>query len=227
LRSEHLFVYAGDVGGQAKVAERDRARRLRAAGRTMPDIAAELGVSRSSVSLWTRDVPFVAGPRRSSRRRPNALERAKRAQIEELMEEGRRRIGTLSEREFLVAGAALYAGEGTKADGIVNFANSDPRMVILFCAWLRHFFDIDESRLRLRLYLHQGLDLGAASSFWSGVTGIPISQFGGAYRAVPRLGIRHNRHEHGCVSVRYSCARTHRAVMGLVAALLLSTSIPG
>jgi transcriptional regulator with XRE-family HTH domain len=220
LSSEQVFVYPGDVGGQAKVAERDRARRLRAAGRTMPDIAAELGVSRSSVSLWTRDVPFVAGPRRSSPRRPNALERAKRAQIEELMDEGRRRIGTLSEREFLVAGAALYAGEGTKADGTVGFANSDARMVAFFCTWLRDAFDIDESRLRVRLYLHEGLDIEAAVEHWSGVTGIPLRQFRTPYRAIADRSIRRSKHQFGCVYVSYSCSRTHRGVMGLVHALL-------
>ena len=32
-------------------------------------------------------------------------------------EEGRRKVGQLSEREFLMAGAALYAGEGAKRDG--------------------------------------------------------------------------------------------------------------
>jgi transcriptional regulator with XRE-family HTH domain len=215
------------MGGRGKVLEREAARRLRALGWTMPDIADELGVARSSVSLWTRDVPVELGPRRLRPRRPNALERAKQAQIEELLGDGRRRIGHLSERDLLVAGAALYAGEGTKGDGIVNFANSDPRMIALFCAWLRRFFDIDESRLRLRLYLHEGLDLAAAMSYWSELTGIPVNQFGTVYRAVPDIGIRHNKHEHGCVSVRYSCARTHRAVMGLVAALLLSTTIPG
>ena len=46
------------------------------------------------------------------------------------------------------------------------FANSDPRMVAFFCSWLRHFFQVDESRLRVRLYLHQGLDLAAAIAFW-------------------------------------------------------------
>ena len=43
---------------------------------------------------------------------------------------------------------ALYAGEGTKGDGAVVFANSDPRMVAFFSAWwlaaLLHA--IDESR---------------------------------------------------------------------------------
>ena len=82
-------------------------------------------------------------------------------------------IGRLSEREFLVAGVALYAGEGSKGDGSVAFTNSDPRMVAFFCSWLRHFFQVDESRLRVRLYLHQGLDLAAAIAFWSELTGIP------------------------------------------------------
>jgi len=58
-------------------------------------------------------------------------------------------------------------------------------MVRFFCAWFRRFFAIDESRLRVCVYLHQGLDLEVAESFWSELTGVPRSQFGKAYRAVP------------------------------------------
>lgn len=64
-----------------------------------------------------------------------------------------------------MAGTALYAGEGTKTGQALSFANSDPRMVALFCAWLRHFFPVDDSRLRLRLYLHQGLNLAGTNAF--------------------------------------------------------------
>jgi hypothetical protein len=39
---------------------------------------------------------------------------------------------------------------------------------------LRRFFVVDESRLRVHLYLHEGLDLDAANAFWSDVTSIPI-----------------------------------------------------
>src|SRR5487761_1623118 len=113
------------MGYRGKVADQVRARELRAAGWTMPDIAAELGVARSSVSLWTRDVAFTPGPRRGRRRGPNTLQLRKQAEIEELLEQGREWIGELSLREFLVAGAALYAGEGSKRDGMVVFANSD------------------------------------------------------------------------------------------------------
>jgi hypothetical protein len=153
---------------------------------------------------------------------------ARLREIEALRHEGVARVGELSRKEHLVAGAALYAGEGAKTDGVVKFANSDPRMILFFATWLRTFFSVDESRLRLRLYLHQGLDLVEATAFWSELTEIPLSQFGAAYRAVPDSSIRSTKHVRGCASVAYSCSRTHRAIMGLVEALLTSPGrIPG
>jgi hypothetical protein len=215
------------VGYRGKLAERAKARELRAAGWTMPDIAAELGVSRGSVSAWTRDIEVVVH-RRASPRAPNRLQRAKAAEVEAGLAAGRQRIGELSDRDLLVAGTALYAGEGAKTDGSVRFANSDPRMVAMFCTWLRTCFSIDEARLRVRLYLHEGLDLDAAESFWAELTGIPRAQFTAPYRAAPDPSIRRSKHPMGCPSVVYSCSRTHRAIMGLVHALLPSTSqIPG
>ena len=210
------------MGYRGKLAARQQARQLRRTGLPLAEIAARLGVAKSSVSLWVRDVEFTPIPRVTvgRRRAPNALERRKQAEIERLIEEGRARIGRLSEREFLVAGVALYAGEGSKTDGEVRFANTDPQMVAFFCAWLRRFFEIDESRLRIRLYLHEGLDLAAAVAFWSAVTGVPPAQFGKPYRAVPNASIRHTKHVNGCISVSYGCSRTHRGIMGLVKALL-------
>ena len=217
------------MGYRGKLVARQQARQLRRAGLPLGEIAARLGVSKSSVSLWVRDVEFTPVPRvtRGRRRDPNALQRRKQGEIERLLEEGRARVGRLSEREFLIAGVALYAGEGTKRDGAVRFANSDPRMIVFFCYWLRRFFQVDESRLRVRLYLHEGLDLTAAIAFWSGLTGVPQSQFGKPYRAVPDPSIRHAKHVHGCVTLSYSCSATHRSVMGLVSALLSDGAIPG
>jgi hypothetical protein len=42
--------------------------------------------------------------------------------------------------------------------------------------------EIDESKFRFRLYLHEGLDLEATNQFWSSATRIPLSQFGKPYR---------------------------------------------
>ena len=216
------------MGYRGKTEAQAQARALRSEGLTLADIAGRLGVSKSSVSLWVRDVPFTASPRRTGpQQRPNRLRDRRLAEIAELDAAGIDRIGTLSADAFLVAGVALYAGEGSKRDGVVQFTNSDPRMMGFFCAWLRAQFDVDESKLRLGLYLHQGLDLEAAQTFWSGITAIPIVQFLKAYRAVPDAGIRHTKHVHGCASVRYYSANTHRAVMGMVRALLSPGSVPG
>jgi hypothetical protein len=218
------------MGYRGKVEEQNKARDLRAQGWTLNEIVNELGVSKSSASLWCRDVEFDeevwrarVGERRShgwAHRRPSRLTIEKQDEIERLRAEAADSVGTMSERDVLVAGIALYAGEGAKTDGAVKFANSDPRMIAAFLSWLRRFFEVDEKRLRVRVYLHEGLDLEAAEQFWSELTGIPLSQFHKAYRAVPDPSIRKSKHPLGCPSVSYSCTPTHRSVMGLVEAVL-------
>lgn len=178
------------MGYRGKVEAQEKARLLRAENRTLQEIAAILGVSKSSVSLWVREMDIEIRRKRPAERRANSLHTAKLAEIAQCDQCGTERIGTLSESAFLAAGVALYAGEGAKRDGKVSFANTDPAMVRFFCAWLRRFFVIDESRLRLRVYLHRGLDLDAAEGHWSAVTGIPRSQFNPPYRAASDPSIR-------------------------------------
>jgi transcriptional regulator with XRE-family HTH domain len=218
------------MGYRGKTEHQERARELRGDGWSLLDIAEELGVSKSSASIWTRGIEFEPreSPRLARVRGPNALQRKKQAEIAEMDAKGRERLAELSEQAFLVAGVALYAGEGAKKDGSVIFANSDASMVAFFCRWLRWFFDVDEQRLRVRVYLHEGLDLDAATTFWSDVTGVPVEQFGKPYRAAADPSIRTAKHVHGCCYVRYSCTRTHREVMGLIRGLLSGPEIdPG
>ena len=203
------------MGYAGKVTEQRRARELRAVSWTLQDIATELGVSKSSVSLWVRDVEFVPRPRNRGHRsmKPHPLHVAKLAEIERCRRE--------------VLGLALYAGEGSKRGGEVRFANSDPRMIVVFVTWFRRFFAVDVSRLRVRLYLHDDLDLEAALAFWSKLTSIPRSQFAKPYRAVADATLRRNRHVYGCPSVGYCCSTTLRRVMGMIEAILSPSALPG
>ena len=216
------------MGYRGKGTEQEEARRLRAENLTLADIAERLGVSKSSVSLWVRDVPFTPSKRRyGPQRRPHPGHLRKLEQIEQLDQKGLARVAEFGEEGFFAAGIALYAGEGSKTDGQIRFANSDPGMMRFFCLWLRAFFAIDESRLRVSVYLHQGLDLNAAEQHWSNVTGVPTSQFTKPYRAIPDPSIRRTKHEFGCAYLDYGCSRTHREIMGLVRALLSSNSFRG
>jgi transcriptional regulator with XRE-family HTH domain len=211
------------MGYAGFVEQRAQARGLRAQAWTLAEIAAQLGVARSTVSIWCRDVEFEPRPRsrgNAVKHKPHPQHVAKLAEIQRLRDEALARIGTLSERDLLIAGVALYAAEGAKTTTEVKFANTDPRMISLFLQFLRAFFPVDESRLRMRLYLHEGLDLDAATGFWSDLTRIPAGQFTKPYRAPADPSRRRAKHPMGCPAVSYSSATVLRTILALGDALL-------
>lgn len=123
---------------------------------------------------------------------------------------------------------ALYAGEGAKADGRgIVFANSDTRLIVIFLHWLRSAFSVDERKMRMRLYLHAGLDVDRALEHWARASQIPLTQFDKPYRAVADATIRSNKHPFGCATVVYHCARTHRRVMARIEAISSRFDLPG
>src|SRR5487761_1070571 len=108
---------------RAKDAVRARARDLREKGLDYEEIAAVLGVSKGSISLWVRDMPtpphltYEESRKRSAEgaRRYWAAERPVReAAREAVVTAAAAQIGPLSDREILVAGAIAYWCEGAK-----------------------------------------------------------------------------------------------------------------
>lgn len=174
----------------AKDAVRAQARELREKGLDYEEIAAELAVSKSSVSLWVRDMPrpphlsyeesrkrSAAGVRRYWAAERPVREAARQAVIDAAAAE----IGPLTDRELLIAGAVAYWCEGSKGKPRPNgdrvvFINSDPGLIRLFLRFLDHA-DVEPARLGFRVHIHENADVGAAERFWSEVTGADASQF--------------------------------------------------
>ncbi len=127
---------------------RARARELRLAGMTYDAIQLELGCSKSSISLWVRDLPKPARsarpPSRRSSRRTSAGSTS--ARFGRPSDGGPRRrrsneIGTLTDRELFLLGVGLYWSEGAKSKPYrrqesVTFINSDADMIRVYLAWL-------------------------------------------------------------------------------------------
>lgn len=100
---------------------REKARELRLRGMTYDQIQVELGCSKSSISLWVRDLP------KPERRDPS--EQAKLASRKRWEHEGPRReaerektklaafdeVGQLTDRELFLIGVGLYWSEGSKS----------------------------------------------------------------------------------------------------------------
>jgi len=172
---------------------------------------------RGGAETWSH--PLVVGGRRIPRQ-------ADVGEDERLaLQDARALIGDLTDRDLLLYGIGLYHGEGAKSQG-VRMANTSPVVLLAFVTWLRRFFDIDEQRLRARLYLHAGHDLDAATRFWSDLLDIPSAAFQAPHRPDPRPG-QVGKHPAGCASVIYSSASLHRRVMALIEAVSSSSADPG
>jgi transposase len=99
---------------------RDKARELRLQGWTYDQIQVELGCSKSSISLWVRDLPK---PERRDPAEQARLANRKRWEHELAVRDEERQqtkaaagaeIGTLTERELFVAGVGLYWAEAAR-----------------------------------------------------------------------------------------------------------------
>jgi transcriptional regulator with XRE-family HTH domain len=222
----------------AKDDERAEARKLRAEGLAYAEIAAKLGVSKSSISLWIRDMPRPDGlsPEERRKRSAEGLRRfweRERAHRDEFRAATAREIGELTDHEVLIAGSVAYWCEGTKskpwrndADRVV-FMNSDPRLVRLFLRFL-DVAGIPQADLILRVHIHESADAAAAQRFWEEATGVKTDLFKAPSlkRHNPKT-VRKNTGEgyHGCLrlEVRRS-GEFYRRIEGWVSAV---TSAPG
>ncbi len=162
---------------------------------TMRDIAGRLGVSLDAVVYFMRRNKL---PRRT-------LLQANRMRFERKLPSFKTRAHLSSVQELKAIGAMLYWGEGYKNytdNSVVDFANSDPNMILLFLAFLRKVYGIDESHLRVYLYCYSDQEINSLITFWSTLTSIPKSRFQKPY-------IRHDfrkegrKMKHGLIHIRY------------------------
>jgi transcriptional regulator with XRE-family HTH domain len=222
---------------RAKDDSHARARELRERGLDYEEIAGALGVSKSSVSLWVRDMPRPERLSYEECRKRSAegarlyweVERpAREAEREAVRAAAAGQIGVLSKREILIAGAIAYWCEGAKSKPyhrreMVVFINSDPGLIKFFLRFLREA-GVEPEQLRFRVHIHETADVAAAEQFWQSVTGAGPAQF---HRTVlkthsPRT-MRKNvgADYHGCliVDVRQS-ADLYRRIEGWVRAAM-------
>ena len=126
-------------------------------GRSVKEIARILGVSRSSVSLWVRDVELTATQRAALRaRNPRYNAQVKGAAANAVRARARREAAQLAGRALArrgdalhAAGCMLYWAEGDKQRHAVRLTNSDPELVSFFLSFLRSSFAVPDERVRV------------------------------------------------------------------------------
>ncbi|MFD5339330.1 hypothetical protein [Streptomyces hawaiiensis] len=166
---------------------REKARELRLQGWTYDRIQVELGCSKSSISLWVRDLPKPERKRTSEE--ASAIARRGWESTMCLRDEERRRtkeaakqaVGALSPRELFLLGVGLYWAEGSKDKPYdrresVCFVNSDPGMIRVFLAWL-DLLGVERERIRFTVMIHETADVPGAEQYWAELVDADRSAF--------------------------------------------------
>jgi hypothetical protein len=159
---------------------------MRLAGKSYREIAEVVPVSKSTLSLWLRDVPLTAEQRRavgragpSSARRLTLLATHARKR-EAAIECARSQVQLLAESELFVAGVAAYWAEGSKAKPwnpsvVVQFMNSDPGLIVLWLRWL-DLVGVTRDRLTFRVSIHESADVRGAEQYWAELVGVDVCE---------------------------------------------------
>jgi transcriptional regulator with XRE-family HTH domain len=146
-----------------KTRERELARWLRREeGAAINEIARRVGVSKSSVSLWVRDIELTPEQKHALLERNPAYNRQlsdwtkvaeyRRRQRTAYQDDGRRRAR--SRDPGFVAGCMLYWAEGAKERNQLQFSNSDPAMARFFVDFLKKHFDLGGDEIRITCHLY-------------------------------------------------------------------------
>lgn len=194
-----------------------------------------LGVPKSTLSGWLRNIPYT----------PNntVLERIKRGQgaygiarqkarvieISQFKEKGIQEIGSLSKRDLWMVGLGLWIGEGSKTIEQIRLVNSDPRVIRLFVHWLREICKLEDENITVAMHLYPDSDPLASMRYWMRITSLPSGQFRKTQidRRLDKQQQKLGKTPHGTLHVTVASnknpdrgVRLYRRMMGWIAAII-------
>ena len=168
------------------------ARKMRVNGISIPAIAVRLGVAKSSVSVWVKEVRLSPTQKRILRGRSynagrDAFSRAARERsrlstesIARATMQGRRDVRSLSQRDSLMIGLGLYWGEGSKrGNNECAFTNTDPEALRFIMQWLYIHYRVRKEQFVLRVsinHAHRNREQ-IILKYWCKTLGVTMQQF--------------------------------------------------
>lgn len=171
---------------------KEKALLLRRRGVSTRDVEKRLGIARSTLSYWFRNVQLH--PRyvkRMKARHDRALIKArleaikwhngqKALRLEQAANDALRtleKIDCNDDSIIELALALLYLGEGMKKSVATSMGNSDPLILRFFVKAMRRLYGIQTSQMKCELHLRADQDPKLLTRYWSKVLGIPFSNF--------------------------------------------------
>jgi predicted transcriptional regulator len=170
-----------------KTKEQLKAAEMRSRGQSMGDIAVALGVAKSSVSYWVRDVRLTVKQKKKLNKNGHsvgAIEKRRVARItntqlsrDAIKEKARAEVATLSQNVLWCVGVALYWGEGGKTQQTTRLSNSDPAVIKTMMRFFRECCGVSEEKFRAHVHTFSQSNVEKSLEYWMSISGIPRDRF--------------------------------------------------
>jgi hypothetical protein len=190
----------------------DKAVFLRKKGYSINEISKDLKMSKSTASLWLRNIKISrAGLKRLEknsnlgRKKGNDTNRKKRQdrwhKVADRTMNFRKNLSDYDVEKCKILLAMLYWGEGAKSGYRLTFINSDSKMIKVYLFLLRKSFHVNEKRLKATIHIHSYHDQEDIISYWQRITKISKNNFH-IYRKSNSGKIIRKSYK-GCISLSY------------------------
>ena len=168
--------------------------KLRRRGYSVRNVETKLGIPRSTLSGWLRQVKIhsLFKKRLEERGRQSLIRaRAKAVVWHNKQKENRMRMAEGDAEKVLhklnltntnvieLALSLLYLGEGSKKNSETSIGNSDPLILKFFVTVLINVYKVEMDQITCYLHLRSDQDIHKMKKYWSKELRIPISNFGG------------------------------------------------
>lgn len=226
--------------------EKKAAIALRGLGKSYREVQKEIpGISRSTLSLWFRDLPLSPKIQKiidakKAQAEKNVLRWSKARSIATkernalVLKKHTNAVGKLSRRDITLIGAALYWGEGSlrarkgpNPHHRTEFSNSSPEMVKVFLRFIKEILEIKPSELRPHVQIYPNLNAVESIKFWSEITKIPTEHFK-AYSQVSSAS-KHRRPAnflpHGTIQIRMNNPVNFYKIRGYIDGIIKNVTV--
>jgi len=162
---------------------KEKAINYRKRGYSYNMISEKLGLSKSTLSNWLKEIPYK--PSKEALRRIQ-LAPVKSAQLAHnrkvtniiaIKELAKKELGRLTKRDLWLLGIGLYLGEGSKLYERIRVINSDPGIIKLAIKWFREICGLKNENLSIAIHAYPDNNIKDTINYWSKVTRIPKKQF--------------------------------------------------
>lgn len=170
----------------------ERAKKLRAEGRTFTEIKRQLKlpVPKSTFVSWFKDIKLPdnylgkireLNLRNLIKARRFHIKRNRERRLKLLQEYYEKNISLVnksSEVDYAKIGLAmLWLGEGSKKRGVFRIGSSDSRIIKLFLWFINRCYQFDISKVRCTLQCRADQNITELEEYWKGITCIPKKLF--------------------------------------------------